>query len=84
MTAQQLRERLYREPFQPFRLRLSDHRSFDILYPHLNLVGESVLIVGIPPADVSHPTFSDHQVWVPLNSIAALETLPEQPTPAAP
>jgi hypothetical protein len=65
MQAEQLREHLYRQPFRPFRVRVSDGRSFDIRFPDLNLVGESVFVIGIPAPDDPLPRFYDRQAWVP-------------------
>jgi len=83
MKPEELRERLYREPFTPFRVRLKDRRHFDILHQHLHLVGESVFIIGIPARDDPHPRYSDRTVWVRLSLIDALESLPESSAPAA-
>ena len=82
MTSEELRQRLYREPFQPFRVKLKDGRSFDIHYPKLNLVGESVFIIGLPAPDDPNPRFYDRQVWVPLKQIDEIDLLPGPATPA--
>ena len=81
MSPAQLREHLWREPFRPFRVRLKDGRCYEIRYPKLNLVGESVFIIGLPAPDDPSPRFYDRQVWVPLNVIDGIDLLPE-PTPA--
>ncbi len=81
MTPEQLRQHLYRKPFQPFRVRLHDGRSYDIRHPNLGLVGESVFIVGIPAPDDPNPVYYDRTVWVQLAQIDGIEPLPE---PAAP
>jgi hypothetical protein len=83
MKPEQLRERLYNKPFTPFRVRLKDGRHFDILHPRLNLVGESVFIIGIPAPDDPNPGYSDHTEWVRLSLIDSLESLPESTAPAA-
>jgi hypothetical protein len=83
MKPEQLRERLYQEPFTPFRVRLKDGRHYDIHYPRLNLVGESVFIIGIPAPDDPHPRFYDHTEWVRLSLIDGLDSLPESTAPAA-
>jgi hypothetical protein len=77
MTPEKLRQHLYHEPFQPFRVRLKDGRSYDIRYPKLNLVGESVFIIGIPEANDPSPRFYDHTVWVPLKLIDGIDALPD-------
>jgi hypothetical protein len=82
MKPEQLRERLYHEPFTPFRVRLKDGRHYDILQPDLHLVGESVFIIGIPAPDDPNPRFYDRTEWVRLNLIDSLESLPESSAPA--
>lgn len=81
MKPEQLRQLMYREPFEPFRVRLNDGRSFDIKHPKLSLVGESVFIIGIPAPDDPNPQFYEHQVWVPLRQIDRLDHEVETATP---
>lgn len=76
MRPEELRQHLTREPFQPFRVRLKDGRSFDIPHPNLGLLGESVLIIGIPASDDPEPYYADRTEWVPLHQIDAIEPLP--------
>jgi hypothetical protein len=83
MTSEQLRQHLYRQPFEPFRVRLSDGRSYDIRYRDLNLVGESVFIIGIPEAGDPDPQFFDHTIWVPLKLIDGIDPLPNLAAPVA-
>jgi hypothetical protein len=79
MRAEQLREWMYREPFQPFRLNLADGRTYDIRYPQMNIVGESVIAIGIPELG-PNPRFAEHHEWVDLRLITGIDPLPE-PTP---
>ena len=76
MRPEELRQLLAREPFQPFRVRLKDGRSFDILHPNLGLVGESVFIIGIPAPDDPKPIYGDRSEWVRLHLIDGIELLP--------
>jgi hypothetical protein len=79
MTAQELAKKLYGDrPFRPFRLRLSDGRSFDISYPWLLLVTEGWLVIGIPAPD--EPRFGDRQEWVPLKLVEGTDPLPQTST----
>lgn len=82
MKADELRAIMYRKPFQPFRIRLKDGRTFDIHYPRLNLVGESVILIGTPPLGDSNPRFSERHDWVMLKLIDGIEFLPEPAAPA--
>jgi len=79
MTAEELRQRLYQKPFMPFRVRLKDGRFFDISDPIMNLVAESVFIIGIPAPD--DPRWADRQEWVDLALIEGLENPLETSTP---
>ena len=80
MRAEEVAQYLHREPFQPFRVRLTDGRSFDIVHPNLGLLGASVLIIGIPAPDDPKPIYGDRTEWVRLHLIDGIEPLP---TPAA-
>jgi hypothetical protein len=77
MRAEDLRRYLWRETFQPIRVRLKDGRSFDIRHPNLSLVGESVLIIAIPPADEPDSIYGDRSKWVRLDQIDGIELLPD-------
>ncbi len=77
IKADELRAILYRKPFQPFRVRVSDGRTFIIRYPEMNLIGESVFIIGIPPPDDPDSRFYDTQEWIMLKMIDGIDLLPE-------
>jgi hypothetical protein len=48
MTPANIREHLRRQPFCPFRIRMSDGQSFDVRHPGTCMVGTNTLYVGIP------------------------------------
>ena len=75
MTHEELRQHLWREPFQPVRVRLKDGRTFDIRHRNLGLLGASVLIIGIPAPDDPEQYYADRQVWVRFHEIDAIEPL---------
>lgn len=77
MTCEQARRDLWREPFQPVRIRLKDGRTFDIRQRSMTLAAEAVLIVGIPPADEPDAPYSDRTVWVQWAEVATIEPLSE-------
>jgi hypothetical protein len=81
MTPEQVRQYAHREPFQPFRIRLHDGRAYDIRHPNLGLVGESVLVVGIPAPNDPNPVYYDRTVWLPLAQIDGIEPLAEPAVP---
>ena len=83
MSPDQLRAHMYREPFQPFRVHLTDGRSYEIRYPKLSIVGESMFVIGLPEPGDPNPRFYDGQVWVSLKLIDRIEVLPEPAAPTA-
>ena len=77
MDFEQLRGHLGRKPFQAFRVRLKDGRTFDIVHPNLALAAESILIIGIPAADDPNPVYSDRTEWVRWPLVDGVEPLPK-------
>ena len=57
MRSEDVREFLRRQPFQPFRLTLTDGRNYDVMHPELALLGRNVVAVGLvrpgAPEDVA-------------------------------
>ncbi len=57
MRPQDILKYLQRTPFQPFRLCLSDGRSFEIRHPEMTMVGRSAVIIGIPDPEEEEPIY---------------------------
>ncbi len=74
MRPDDVREFLKRQPFQPFRLTLTDGRSYDILHPELALVGRSWVAVGLARPGNSEGV-ADRLVTVSLPHIMQIEPL---------
>ena len=72
----ELIERLWRKPFEPFAVHLSDGRVFEVRYPRLNLVFTTYLQLGIPEADHPDRYVADHFEYLDLSLITKLESLP--------
>jgi hypothetical protein len=81
MTYEEARKYLWREPFQPVRIRLKDGRRYEVLYPRWTLAAEAILMVGVPPEDNPGSRFPDHMVWVRWPEVDAIEPLSEPATP---
>jgi hypothetical protein len=47
MRPEDVREFLRRRPFQPFRLTLTDGRTYDVMHPELAIVGRGWVEVGL-------------------------------------
>lgn len=77
MTCEEARQYLWREPFQPVRIRLKDGRTFDIRHSGWTLAAEALLIVGIPPADDPNSRFSERGIWVRWPEVDTIEPLSE-------
>jgi hypothetical protein len=65
---------LQRQPFQPFRITLTDGRTYEVRHPELVMVGRSSLVIGFPaPGDVE-PVY-DRFVTVSLLNVMQMEPL---------
>ena len=53
MTAEELIELLEERPFVPLRLHLADGRVREIRHPEMAIVGESLVVIGVPREDAS-------------------------------
>ena len=67
MPMDDLKDLLTRDPFQPFRVRLTSGDHYDVRDPSLTVMMKSRLFIALPK--------SDRSVVVPYLHIAALETL---------
>jgi hypothetical protein len=69
-----IREFVRKSPFQPFRITLTDGRTYDVRHPELAMVGRSAVAIGIPSADTAEPIY-DRLVTVSLLHITQAEPL---------
>lgn len=72
MRPEDIRQLLRQRVFVPFRLHLTDGRSFDVPHPHLAFVGRSTVRIGLP-SPLIHIT--DHVVIVALLHISWIEPI---------
>ena len=72
MRPEDIREFLQRRPFQPFRLTLTDGRSYDVRHPELAMVGRSTVIVGLTAPGEAEPVL-DRAVTVSLLHIMQMQ-----------
>ena len=78
MDRAELQRLLRQRPFQPFRVVLSDGRRYDVRYPHMNLLADSYINIGIPDETGPKP-LCDHTEYVRLDQIVRTELLPTAP-----
>lgn len=67
MNAEEIRNLLRREPFEPFRLRLTSGDTYDVLDPNTVALGRNRLFIAF--------TDGDRWTFVPYLHIAAVESL---------
>ncbi len=73
MAPEELRDVLQQQPFEPFRLVMTDGMGYDIRHPDLLWVGKRLAMVGL----VGQPgqTFFERAVRVDLLHVIRLEPL---------
>jgi hypothetical protein len=73
MSSQELRDALRHQPFEPFRLVMTDGEGYDIRHADLLLIGERTATVGL--TGEPGKTFYERTVKVDLLHIIRLEPL---------
>ena len=74
MRPEDLRKFLRREPFRPFRLTLTDGRTYDVMHPELAMVGRSSVEVGLARPEDSE-NIAERIVSISLVDIMQIELL---------
>jgi len=74
MAPEELRDTLKHQPFEPFRIVLTDGVGYDIRHPDLLLIGKRSAIVGLA-GDGSTPYY-ERTVKVDLLHVSRIEPLP--------
>ncbi len=77
MGPQDILKYLQRRPFQPFRLSLSDGRSFEVRHPEMAMVGRSSVIVGILDPEEDDPIY-ERSIDCAIMHITTLEPIDGQ------
>jgi hypothetical protein len=72
MRPNDIREFLGHRPFQPFRITLTDGRTYDVRHPEMVMVGRSSIVIGLPAPDESEPVY-DRFVTVSLLHVMQVE-----------
>jgi hypothetical protein len=75
MDREKLRVLLRRQPFEPFRVHLTNGQTHDVLYPDMHILGEIHFNIGFPEPNVPDP-YCDHSVIVMLSEISRVEMAP--------
>jgi hypothetical protein len=77
MSPEELRETLRQQPFEPFRLVMTDGREFDVRHPDLLWVGKRTAMVGLT-GDPGQ-TYYERSVKIDLLHVIRLEPLEKVP-----
>jgi hypothetical protein len=72
MRPEDIHEFLQKKPFQPFRLTLTDGRTYEVRHPELAMVGRSTVAIGLPASGDPSPIF-DRLVTVSLLHVMQVE-----------
>lgn len=72
-TAEDIKKHLQEVPFKPFRLHLTDGRTFDVKHPDFLFVLKSRVIIGLPDQD--ELTIPDRAEFVSLLHVVSIEEL---------
>lgn len=62
MFPKDLRDLLKRQPFRPFRVTLTDGRSYEFRHPELALLGKSTVIIGFPAPGEDEPIYDRFKI----------------------
>ena len=74
MRPQDVRDQLRKQPFQAFRLTLTDGRTYQVLHPELAMVGHSTVAIGLARPDAAEPV-DDRLVTISLPHIMQIEPI---------
>ena len=78
MRSEDIREFVRRQPFQPFRITLTDGRTYDVTHPELVMVGRSAVAIGLTGTGTHEPIY-ERLVTVSLLDIMQAEPLEGSP-----
>ena len=62
MFSKDLADLVHRKPFRPFRITLTDGRSYEIRHPEIVMLGKTTVIVGFPAADEDEPVYDRFKI----------------------
>ncbi len=72
MRPEDIREFLRSRPFHPFRITLTDGRTYSVQHPELAMVGRATVAIGLPRPNDPEPVY-DRLVTISLLHIMEVE-----------
>jgi hypothetical protein len=83
MRRDEILQRLHAEPFQPFRIHLTNGTVHVIRHPEMAMVTAHSIIIGVPEANTGGNLLEDY-IAVSLLHVAQIDTMvpatPQQPS----
>ena len=74
MRPEDILDFVHKQPFEPFRITLTDGRTFDVRHPEMAMVGRTAMVVGVPEPEEVRPVY-DRAVTVSLLHIMQAELI---------
>ena len=74
MRSKDIHEFVAKQPFQPFRITLTDGRTYDVRHPEMAMVGKSSVVIGVPLEGDDEPYY-DRAITVALIHIMQAEVI---------
>ena len=78
MESLEFRNHLRKQPFEPFRVTLTNGRGYDVLHPELALAGHHSAALGMPRLNWSEPPLFDRVIIIQLEEIRRIEAIPPE------
>ena len=78
MPPEDMKKRLRKQPFEPFRIYLSDGAFYDVRHPELVMLGHRSLVLGL--TSTPEDTFYERTLDVDLLHIVRMEKVPPDST----
>ena len=72
MRPEDIRGFLQQSPFRPFRVTLTDGRTYEVRHPELAMVWRSTIAIGLPAPTETNPVY-DKLVTVSLLHVMQVE-----------
>ena len=80
MQTEDVLEFVRRRPFKPFRITLTDGRTYEIHHPELAMVGVSAVVIGVPAPTYTDPVYQ-RAITVDLGHVTEAEELATATSP---
>ena len=74
MAPEELLTLIRERPFQPFRIALTDGRTFEVRHPELVMPSRRSAVIGLPAQGETEP-FYDRRITVDLLHIVSVEPI---------